>query len=110
MLDVIFKIGLVSIILIIFMQHGCGLDDKIAEGLLCLLWSGLFLGAVAQGNTGFAVVNGVMAILHGYLWWKNWRNGGGKKAALELGAKSWARVQNLIDNMKPSPLPSPARS
>jgi hypothetical protein len=110
MLDAILTIVLVSILLISFMQPFRDLDKKIAEGLLCLLWSGAFLIGVAQGQTGFSVVAGAIAILHGYLWWKNWRNGGGKKAALELGAKSWARVQNLIDNMKPSPLPSPARS
>jgi hypothetical protein len=44
------------------------------------------------------------------LVWNYFKHGGGKglkKAALELGEKSRARIQTLVDNLDPSPIPSP---
>lgn len=60
-----------------------------------------------NGDIGLAIFNGSLAAIIAILWW---RRGGGKrtkKAARHLGEKSKARVQALVEQMTPSPVPSP---
>ena len=80
--------------------HGCALY---AAG-----WWLWFLSAVADGDIGQAVLDGLFASLWTWLWWKNRPRGRGRKALRELGDKSRQRVQELVDQMTPSPVPSPA--
>lgn len=56
----------------------------------------------------FSLIWGTVWTILAIWWWR--RNGGGKglkKAAKELGEKSRAKVQELVDNLTPSPIPSP---
>lgn len=50
----------------------------------------------------------VVGVLNAWLWWRNGGGGRFKRAARELGEKSKARVQALVEQMTPSPIPSPA--
>lgn len=67
-----------------------------------------FLAKVMDTSPGWAAFFGLLATWFTWLWWKNRRKGRGRKALRELGAKSRARVQALVDQMTPSPIPSPA--
>ena len=67
----------------------------------------LVIADVLDGSPGWATFQGALAALFVWLWW---RNGGGrrmKKAARELGAKSQARVDALVNQLRPSPVPAP---
>lgn len=66
-----------------------------------------FLSNVIDRSPDWATWSGLLAVVCTYLWWKNRREGRGKKAAKALGAKSKARVQALVRQMTPSPIPSP---
>lgn len=68
-----------------------------------------FLVKVALGESSGAVFTGTLSAVVAYLWWRNRRKGGWKKAVRQLGAKSRARIEQLVENMTPSPLPSPAK-
>lgn len=67
----------------------------------------LFLSACLDHSIGFAALQAALAGIYVWLWW---RNGGGrrmKKIARELGAKSKARVDALVEQMQPSPISVP---
>lgn len=81
---------------------------RAGNGLMALGNWILFLNAVAVENHFGIAINGLAGVLSTYLWWKNGGGRKGRKAARELGAKSKARVQALVDQMTPSPIPSPA--
>jgi hypothetical protein len=66
-----------------------------------------FLSNVIDQSPGWSTWSGLVAAFCTYLWWKNRRNGRWKKAAKALGAKSKARVQALVRQITPSPIPSP---
>jgi hypothetical protein len=56
----------------------------------------------------FAGLDGALAVWFGVQWWRGGGGGHTKRAARELGAKSRARVDALVRQMTPSPIPSPA--
>jgi hypothetical protein len=68
----------------------------------------VFVGELVDGAVVGAVINGSCAAVCAYLWWKGRRKGGWRRAARELGAKSKARVEALVEQMTRSPIPSPA--
>lgn len=83
-----------------------GANKILGLGLQAIgMWIG-FVSVVADGSM-WATVNGLLAIWCTYVWWKNRRNGRGKKALRELGARSRARVEAMVRQMTPSPIPSP---
>jgi hypothetical protein len=62
---------------------------------------------IMEHNIFGAVLNGVWIAGLLYSYFKHGGGKGLKKAALELGEKSKARIQELVDNLTPSPIPSP---
>ncbi|WP_141576199.1 hypothetical protein [Actinomadura sp. WMMA1423] len=82
--------------------------EHIADGFYALgLWLA-FIANVIDVSPVWSAIYGLAAAYYTWRWWKNRRNGRGRKALRELGAKSRARVQALVDRMTPSPIPSPA--
>jgi hypothetical protein len=69
-----------------------------------------FVVETIRGDTFWAVLDGLLAAWFTWLWWKNRRKGRGRKALKELGDKSRRRVQVLVEQMTPSPVPTPAGS
>lgn len=68
-----------------------------------------FVSDVIAGSPTFLTVGqGLFAAFYTWLWWRNRRKGRWKRAAKELGAKSRARVEALVEQMTPSPIPVPA--
>lgn len=67
-----------------------------------------FIANVMEGSTIWAALFGLLAALFTWLWWKGRRRGRGRRALRELGAKSRARIEAMVRNMTPSPIPSPA--
>lgn len=65
------------------------------------------LSAVVSRSVGFAAFQAGLTGIYAWLWWKGRRRGRMKKAAKELGEKSRARVQALVDQLTPSPIPTP---
>lgn len=62
------------------------------------------LSFAVRGDVLWATAFGLVTVWALWMWW---RRGGGdktKKAARELGAKSRARVQALVDAITPAPL------
>lgn len=82
--------------------------EHIAYGLYVVGCALSFIGNVLDGSHGWAAFWGVLAAYFAWRWWKNRRKGRGKKALKELGDKSRRRVQALVDQMTPSPIPSPS--
>lgn len=70
-------------------------------------WWVMFVAQVMKGETLWATLNGLLAAAYTVAWWHNRRKGRGKKALKEQGDKSRRRVQALVDQMTPSPIPSP---
>lgn len=63
----------------------------------------VFLNAVAVENYTATAINGSIAAVTTWLWW---RNGGGprtRKTVRQLGAKSAARITALVRNIGPAP-------
>src|SRR6266498_5768978 len=58
-------------------------------------------------DLGSAGIWAFWAVWSAYMWWKNRRKGGWKKAARRIGAKSKAWVEALVRQITPSPIPSP---
>lgn len=56
----------------------------------------------------YTPISGALAMLYTWLWWRDGGGRGGKRAARELGAKSWALIRGLVERVSPSPAPSPA--
>ena len=77
------------------------------DGMCAVGWWLWFLSDV-MGGFRTAVVSGLMAILYSWLWWKNRRNRKRRRALRDLGAKSRARIEAMVRQMTPSPIPSPA--
>lgn len=82
-------------------------DERRAWPLLTCGYVLVALGAAARADwlaAGWFLLLAAAAAF----WW--WRNGGGRwrRAARELGAKSKARVEALVERMTRSPIPSPA--
>lgn len=66
-----------------------------------------FVANVLEGDLPWAVFQGSLAVIYSWLWWRGRRNGRGKRALKELGAKSRERVEALVRQMTPSPIPAP---
>lgn len=66
-----------------------------------------FVTAVLDGDAFFTAANGLLAAWFTWKWWKNRRSGRGKRALKDLGAKSRARIERLVRQMTPSPIPTP---
>lgn len=62
---------------------------------------------VVTSSTGWAVFQGSLAAYWAWKWWQGRRKGRMKRAAKELGAKSRARVEALVERLSPSPIPVP---
>ncbi|WP_433233922.1 hypothetical protein [Actinomadura nitritigenes] len=80
---------------------------------LCAAWYAagwwlFFLAEVMKGEPFWSTVDGTIAALYTRSWWNNRPKGRGRKALRELGDKSRRRIQALVDNLTPSPVPSPA--
>lgn len=71
------------------------------------LWMA-FVASLLIGDLIDAAIFGAGAALATWFWWKHRRKGRGRKALRELGDKSRRRIQALVDNLTPSPVPSPA--
>lgn len=82
-------------------------DDRVFWGSYAIIYSAAFVVAAAEGDWAGCAVDAFWFVVAAYLWWRNRRKGGWKRAARELGAKSQARVEALLENMSPSPIPSP---
>lgn len=83
-------------------------QDHIADGLYAVgLWIG-FIANVIDTSPVWAAVYGLGAAYYTWRWWKNRRNGRMRKALRELGAKSRAKVQVLVDRITRSPAPAPS--
>lgn len=79
----------------------------ITYGLFAIgYWLG-FLGSVMEANPLGAVLYGLLAAFFTWLWWKGRRKGRGRRALRELGDKSRRRIRALVDQITPSPIPSP---
>jgi hypothetical protein len=76
-------------------------------GLWALGSLALFVANVLDGSMGWVIFQGSCAVIYAWLWWRGRRNGRMKKAAKELGAKSRARVEALVEQLTPSPIPTP---
>lgn len=83
-------------------------SDHLSDGLYAVGYGLCFLSSVMDADPISAVVFGLIAAFHARRWWKNRRNGRGRRALRELGDKSRRRIQALVDQMTPSPIPSPA--
>lgn len=106
-----------SPLLIIAAASGLAFTDRISgshkrEHLSCGLYAaGLwldFVDAVLAASPTRAALAGLFAAWFTWRWWNGRRGGRGRKALRELGAKSRARIEALVERMKPSPIPSPA--
>ena len=76
-------------------------------GFWALSATGFCVYDVITGNTGWAVFQGCLAAYWAWMWWRGRRKGRMKKAAKELGAKSRARIDALVERLSPSPIPTP---
>lgn len=83
------------------------IEARVGYALFAVAFGLGFLANVLDFSRGWAVYDGLMAVLYTWLWWRNRRNGRWRKAARELGAKSKARVEALARQMTPSPIPNP---
>lgn len=70
-------------------------------------WLG-FISSVMDTSPPWTAITGLIAAIYTWLWWKNRRKGRGRRALRELGDKSRRRVAALVEQMTPSPIPSPA--
>jgi Flp pilus assembly protein TadB len=86
---------------------GLFLPLRISLALSAIAGFILFVANVIDGSIGWAAFQGSLAVMFAWLWWRNGGNRRMKKAARELGAKSKARVDALVEQMKPSPIPVP---
>lgn len=100
---------------------GCGLSVIAVAGQILQEWPAhrvhgllaianwiMFAAQVLNGDRVWAAIHGLLAVYMTWSWWRNRPKGRGRKALRELGAKSRARVQALVDRVTPSPIPSPA--
>lgn len=72
---------------------------------ICFVWA-----VSAQISLGVAFF-GLAGAFFSWLLWQfrgGGRGGRGRKALRELGEKTRARVQAMVERMRPSPIPSPA--
>lgn len=67
-----------------------------------------WVGNAVDGNILGEILSGAPAVVFAWLWWRNRPRGKGRKALRELGAKSKARVEALVERLTRSPIPSPA--
>lgn len=91
---------------LLFALYLGAIERRVFYGLNAIMLWVMFAASVLTVWPG-AFVWGGAAALYTYLWWKHRRKGGWKKGARELGEKSKARVQALVEQMTPSPIPSP---
>lgn len=69
----------------------------------------LCASAVIDHSPLAASLDAVLAAFYTYRWWKDRDQDGKRRKALrEIGAKSRARIAALVENMTPSPVPSPS--
>lgn len=93
--------------LLIFLLLTDRIDRSVYWGAVAA-WAAVFTVLnVAEGSPVRAAIHAAVAAVCGFLWWINRRKGRMKRAARELGEKSRARVQALVEQMTPSPIPSP---
>ena len=76
-------------------------------GLFALSATAFFIYDALTGSPIWATFQGAAAVLHAWLWWRGRRKGRMKKALKELGAKSRARIEALVERLSPSPIPAP---
>lgn len=62
---------------------------------------------VIDASLMWAVIYGLFAAYFTWLWWRGRRNGRRRKALKDLGAKSRARIEAMVRQMSPSPIPAP---
>lgn len=77
-----------------------------AAGLIALTSWVVFVADVLDGDRLGSVLSALIAVYFTWLWWKG-SNGRRRSALRELGDKSRRRVQALVDQTTPSPIPSP---
>lgn len=77
--------------------------NALSNWVYCAAW-------VIEGTKPMIVWHGLLAAVCTYMWWRHRdRDGKGKKALKELGAKSRARIASLVEQMTPSPIQTPVR-
>ncbi|WP_433225429.1 hypothetical protein [Actinomadura formosensis] len=69
-------------------------------------WIG-FVAGVLDGDRA-SIICGLLAVWFTWEWWRRRRGGRGREVLRELGAKSRARIEAMVRQMSPSPIPSPA--
>lgn len=86
-----------------------GSPDKmqLAHGLYAIGCGLSFVASVLEADALGTAINGLFTAWFTWLWWKNRRNGRRKRAMKDLGAKSRARIEAMVRQMTPSPIPSP---
>lgn len=67
----------------------------------------LFLGDVTINNFPWVIISGLLTVYWGWQWWKNRKKGKWLNAAKYYGDKSKAKIKEMVDNMSPSPTPTP---
>ena len=103
MSDILFYPSLVLLVL------GCRWMGKaVYYGTAAVLVALHTLADLVAGNAMSSVVGAVATSYFAVLWWRNRRKGRGRRVAKQLGAKSRALVEALVENMTRSPIPSPA--
>lgn len=70
-------------------------------------WWMCFLAQVMEGDPVWAALDGLVAAAYTVAWWRNRRKGRGRRALREIGAKSRARIEAMVRQITPSPIPSP---
>lgn len=108
--DVLFTVSLgfslAGLLLLIVRWREPGIPHE-TYGLWALANVAACVGNALIGSTAWATLEGILAIVWGYLWWRGCRKGRMKKAAKALGEKSRARIRALADRLDRSPIPAP---
>lgn len=101
-------VGLSVVLTFLGVLSGSGRWDPLDEVSYlagCWLW---FLSMVVQGEAALSAWSGMWAAYFTWRWWNGPRNRRHRKALRELGAKARARIEAMVRQITPSPIPSPA--
>lgn len=85
----------------------CGADLRLLHAIAAGSSWCFSLTAVAAGEPAHAALTGLTGAYFVWLWWRSGGGRGLRRTARQLGAKSAARVQALVRQMTPSPVPLP---